>query len=231
VPRDRWLFLSATAESQAMVPLPARVDLHRSFGTALAGRAVLGALDIEIDEVAHRDIYSCFPAAVQVQARELGIDPDRDDRPLTVTGGMTFGGGPLNSYVLHSTATMADRLRRDPGTLGLVTSVSGMLTKPAAAIWSTEPGPAPFAPIDVTAAARATIATLPVDPAATGRGRIVGHTVVHDRGLPVRSVAIVELDGGVRTIAVDADPERAAATVGDDRVDERVTVTTAGVFR
>ena len=231
VPRDRWLFLSATAESQAMVPLPARADLHRSFGTALAGQAVLDALGIDIYGVAHRDIYSCFPAAVQVQARELGIDTEHDNRPLTVTGGMTFGGGPLNSYVLHSTAAMADRLRRDPGTFGMVTSVSGMLTKPAVAIWSTEPGPALCAPIDVTAAARAAIATLPLDPAATGIGRIVGHTVVHDRDVPARSVAIVELDAGLRTVAVDSDAERAAAMVGDDRVDERVTVPAAGVFR
>ena len=231
VPRERWLFLAATAESQAMVPLPARADLHRSFGTGLAGRAVLDALGIAIDAVAYRDIYSCFPAAVQVQARELGIDADPDHHPLTVTGGMTFGGGPLNSYVLHSTATMADRLRRDPGALGMITSVSGMLTKPAVAIWSTEPGPASFAPIDVTAAARATIATLPLDPAATGNGRIVGHTVVHDRGVPARSVAIIELDAGLRTVAVDVDAERAATPVGEDRVDERVAVTTAGVFR
>ena len=228
VPRERWVFLAATAESQAMVPLPARAELHRSHGTALAGRAALGALGLTAGEVAYRDIYSCFPAAVQVQVHELGLGAD--DRPLSVTGGMTFAGGPLNSYVLHSTAAMAERLRRDPGTVGMVTSVSGMLTKPAVALWSTDPGPRPFAPVDVTRAATAAIATRPVDPTATGAGRIVGHTVVHERGVPARSVAIVELADGVRTVAVDADAERASASVGDDRVDEQVDVSAPGVF-
>ena len=233
VPRDRWVFLAATAESQAMVALPNRVDLDRSVGTALAGRAALGALGLEADQVGYHDIYSCFPAAVQVQARELDLALDR---PLTVTGGMTFAGGPLNSYVLHATAALADRLRHDPGAMGMVTSVSGMLTKPAVALWSTDPhddtlasGP-PLRSFDVTDEALAAIATCPVDATATGPGRIVAHTVIHDRGEPSRAVAVVQLDRGVRTVAVDADADRARATVAHDRVGQRVRVTDAGVF-
>ena len=34
-----------------------------------------------------------------------------DRRPVSVTGGMTFGGGPLNNFVLQSTVAMAERLR------------------------------------------------------------------------------------------------------------------------
>jgi acetyl-CoA C-acetyltransferase len=233
VPRDRWVFLRATAESQAMVPLPARADVHRSFGTAIAGRVALDSLRLTIDDVAHLDLYSCFPAAVQVQAAELGISLDRsgpDPRPLTVTGGMTFAGGPLNSYVLHATAAMAQVLRADAGSVGLVTTVSGMLTKPAVALWSTDPGPGGFEAADVTDTARAAIVTRPVDPAATGSGTIVGHTVVHERGVPARSVAIIDLASGVRTVAVDADPDRAAATVADDRVGEVIEVRSPGVF-
>ena len=39
----------------------------------------------------------------------------RPARPLTVTGGLTFAGGPWNNYVTHSIATMAERLVADPG--------------------------------------------------------------------------------------------------------------------
>ena len=84
----------------------------------------------EIDLV---DLYSCFPVAVRIQATELGISIDR---PLTVTGGMTFGGGPFNNYVLQATASMAGRLRSGPARSGLVTTVSGLLTKPGLAVWS-----------------------------------------------------------------------------------------------
>jgi hypothetical protein len=58
----------------------------------------------------------------------------------------------------------------------------------------------------------------------------VGHTVVHERGVPARSVAIIDLASGVRTVAVDADPDRAAATVADDRVGEVIEVRSPGVF-
>ena len=42
------------------------------------------------------------------------------DRPLTVTGGLSFAGGPWNNYVMHSIATMAGVLRDDAGASGLV---------------------------------------------------------------------------------------------------------------
>ena len=42
-----------------------------------------------------------------------------EERDLTVTGGMTFAGGPWNNYVTHGVATMVGVLREDPGDLGL----------------------------------------------------------------------------------------------------------------
>ena len=42
---------------------------------------------------------------------ELGLGLDR---PLTVTGGLSFAGGPWNNYVTHSIATMARRAARGP---------------------------------------------------------------------------------------------------------------------
>ena len=37
------------------------------------------------------------------------------DRQLTVTGGLTFAGGPWDNYVGHSIATMTRVVRVDPG--------------------------------------------------------------------------------------------------------------------
>ena len=61
-------------------------------------------------------------------AQELGLNDD-DSRPLTVTGGLTFGGGPLNNYVMHSIARTAELLREHPEHRALVTANGGMLTK------------------------------------------------------------------------------------------------------
>ena len=65
------------------------------------------------------------------------------DRPLTVTGGLSFAGGPWNNYVMHSIATMADRLRDDPDGSGSARPTAA--TSPSTPSASTAPGrPRPF---------------------------------------------------------------------------------------
>jgi acetyl-CoA C-acetyltransferase len=196
VPRDRWVFPVMAAGSDLMVPLPMRAELARWPAFARCAEAI----PIGIDDIAHLDLYSCFPAAVQVEARELGIA--LESRPLTITGGMTFAGGPLNSYVLHALATMARLLRDDPRSVGLSTSVSGMLTKPGLGLWSATPPATPFRHIDVTDAARATTEVRPLVPDATGAGAIACGTVLHGADGPRTAVAVVDLPGGGRTVAV-----------------------------
>src|SRR5439155_22477994 len=95
------------------------------------------------------ELYACFPAAVQIHARELGIGAERD---WTVTGAMPFAGGPFNSYVLQATGRLAEVLRERGGAsrLGLVSSVSGLLTKHGVGLWSTTRGERPSAFFDAT---------------------------------------------------------------------------------
>ncbi len=138
VPRDRWVFLHSGADAHDTDFVSNRVDLHSSPAIGAVGRHVLGHAGIGVDDVAHVDLYSCFPSAVQVAAAEIGLGLERQ---LTVTGGMSFAGGPWNNYVTHAIATMADVLRSDPGSRGLVTANGGFLTKHAAGIYSTEPPP------------------------------------------------------------------------------------------
>ncbi|HEY4331113.1 MAG TPA: hypothetical protein VGM78_01035, partial [Ilumatobacteraceae bacterium] len=133
---ERWVFAHAGVESNAMVPLTLRADMHRSPAVAAIGRAIRDAVGVDPRDFEQVDLYSCFPAAVRVQADELGLGTDR---PLTVTGGMTFGGGPFNNSSLTSLATMIDHLRSRPADIGLVTNVSGMLTKFGASAWSCRP--------------------------------------------------------------------------------------------
>ncbi len=147
IPRDHWVFPHAAIESNAMIMLSERAQPHRSPAIGANGRALAeltGTAPADADFV---DLYSCFPSAVRVQAAELGLT---GDRPLTVTGGMSFGGGPLNNYVLQSTARMMDVLRENPGSTGLVTSISGMITKHGMGLWSTTPATKGFQVADVS---------------------------------------------------------------------------------
>jgi acetyl-CoA C-acetyltransferase len=224
-PRDRWVFEHRAAESNFMVPLPRRDELHRwpafeRVADAL-GLTEPGATPPEVVE-----LYSCFPAAVQVQAAALGLPLDR---PLTVSGGMTFGGGPLNNSVLQAMVPFARQLRDRPDATGLVTSVSGMLTKPGGSTWSATPPPAPFRATDVSAAAEAATAVRPLLPDSTGSCVIAGGTVLFGDVGPLRAIAVVTVDGG-RTIARSTDAAVAASMAETDWIGRAVTVTAPGEF-
>ena len=154
VPRDRWVFLHAGTEAVDHWNVSHRADLCSSPALRLAGRDAFAIAGIGPDDVAHVDLYSCFPAAVQIAAIELGLAPDRVAAgcgdlpgwggigarvPLTVTGGMTFAGGPLNDYPTHGVATMIGTLRRDPGAVGLCTANGGYTTEHAVMVMSGTP--------------------------------------------------------------------------------------------
>ena len=97
VPTDRWVFPHAGTRRVATPDFVSnRGDLHSSPAIRVAGRRAMELADVGVDEIDYVDLYSCFPSAVQISATELGLGLDRE---LTLTGGLTFAGGPLNNYV------------------------------------------------------------------------------------------------------------------------------------
>ncbi len=97
---------------------------------AMAGK---GVADIDFF-----DIYSCFASNVNFTRDVLGI-ADHDPRPLTVTGGLPYFGGPGNNYTTHSIAAMVELLREHAGSSGLVTGVGMHMTNHSFAIYSSAP--------------------------------------------------------------------------------------------
>ena len=100
VPEERWVFPLAGADGNDHWFISERPELHRSPAIRLAGAAALEQAGLGIDDIAFVDLYSCFPVVVQMAAGELGLALDDPDRPLTLTGGLTFGGGPGNNYTV-----------------------------------------------------------------------------------------------------------------------------------
>jgi len=224
---DRWVFPWAAAESNHMVPVTERPELHRSPGFAHAGRALTDHLAMAPSDADHLDLYSCFPIAVRTQALELGIDPDRE---LTVTGGMTWAGGPLNNYVLQAAVKLAQELRADPGSIGLLTSISGMITKQGAGVWSAEPPAQPFVNIDVTGAVAAELEPKPYRPGDDEPATVVSYTVIWGRQGPERAVAVGEFADGARTLAASASSDVMAAAVSEEFCGRPIIVAPDGSF-
>ncbi|MET0450056.1 MAG: SRPBCC family protein, partial [Aeromicrobium sp.] len=145
VPQDRWVFVLAGASAHDEWFVSERADLSTSPAIRAAGQAALDHAGLTIDEVEHVDLYSCFPSAVQISADGLGLPVDDPDRPLSVTGGLTFAGGPGNSYGSHAIATLVPILRAAPTTTGLSTSLGWYATKHSVGLYSARPPQAAFA--------------------------------------------------------------------------------------
>lgn len=99
--------------------------LDRSPGMAAALSTALSNAGVDADDVAAFDLYSCFPAAVELSLVALGVAID-DPRPFTLTGGLPYFGGPGASYSLHGIVSMVERCRMDRDDIGLVVGLGGM---------------------------------------------------------------------------------------------------------
>jgi acetyl-CoA C-acetyltransferase len=233
IPRDSWVFPHAGTDSHDTYLIGERDELHRSPAIRIGGRRALEMAGIGVEDLDHVDLYSCFPSAVQVAAAELGLPAGR---PLTVTGGLTFAGGPWNNYVMHSIATMSEVLRAQPGTRGLITANGGYLTKHSFGVYSTTPPATPFHWEDVQAEVdREPTRTAHVE--WEGVGSVESWTVPFDRdGKPEKAFLAVRTPDGGRALALIDDADAAAATVGEDiagaavrvRADGRAEVVSTG---
>ena len=231
VPRDRWVFPQSATTAHDTDAIAARGELHRSPAIRHGGARALELAGIGIDEVDLVDVYSCFPSAVQVAAAELGLGLDDPSRPLTVTGGLTFAGGPWNNYVTHSLATMIGRLRENPGAYGLVTANSGYLTKHAFGVYRTEPPAAGFRYEDVQAAVDAEPVT-PIAESFDGEAELEAWTVAYGRdGTPERGFVAARTPDGARTLAVVTDPDDLAALEAAETAGRLVAVSPDGAAR
>ena len=229
IPRDTWVFPYAGSDSHDTYSFAERDELHRSPAIRIAGQRVLELAGVGIDDLHYVDLYSCFPSAVQVAARELGLPVGDPSRPLTITGGLTFAGGPWNNYVMHSIATMADRLRENPGSLGLITANGGYLTKHSLGIYGSTPPSREFRWQDVQDA-------VDREPTRTalvqwqGVGTVESWTTAYDReGNPEKSFLTVRTPDDSRVLAVIRDAAEAAATVTEDIAGAAVTVRADGL--
>jgi acetyl-CoA C-acetyltransferase len=227
VPADRWVFPLAIAQSNHMVPVSQRRQIHRSPGFALTAATACGLAGVGIDDVALVDLYSCFPIAVRTQALELGFAPER---PLTVTGGMTFAGGPFNNYVLQSTTRMAQILRSDPSAVGLVTAISGMITKQAASLWSAAPPTQAYRSADVSTDVAAATSVVPCGPSAAGPATVATYTVLPGPDGTDRTVVLADQSDGSRTIVDCTDPAVATRMTSEEWCGRPVELDGTGGF-
>jgi acetyl-CoA C-acetyltransferase len=203
IPQSRWVYVHGGGEANDIWHLKDRVDYASSPGMSEAYRQALEQAAIDASKLAFVDLYSCFPVAVQMGARLLGLPTD-GTRPLTVTGGLPYFGGAGNNYALHAVATMVERLRERPGALGLVSALGWYLTKHAVGVYGSAPPVRPWSRSSPEER-QPMIDALPHPEfvsEAIGPGTVETYTVLHDReGAPSEGIIVVRCDDGRRTLA------------------------------
>ena len=193
----------ASTENNHMIAVQQRPKLYESIGMDYAANKILefvNKLNITIDKY---DLYSCFPAAVKMFQNSLKIE---DGKQISITGSMPFAGGPLNSYVLHSSVQMIKEIRAGKTNYGLVTGVSGMMTKQSFCIWGIE-FKEKFLFFDVSKKARADELPLKLLTKSHGSAKVVGYTFYRDTDMSFKAVLYIEDEKKSRKVVTSKKPE------------------------
>ncbi len=229
---DRMVFPLAGSDVHDHYFFSERWSLAESPGIAAAGNAALGAAGIGIDDVARFDLYSCFPSAVQIAMRALGLaGPDAgDSRPLTVTGGLAYAGGPGNNYVTHSIAAMVEACRNDPDSIGLVTALGWYVTKHSVGLYSSRPSNG-FIRVDPGPVQAAVDAAPSREIAGSYRGRATVEATsvnVERDGSPIHAIVSALAPDGRRVLATTRDPATMVSMTEEAWEGREVTITADG---
>ena len=218
---DQIVFPLVALESSFMLPISKRREIHRWPGMEVLGEAAAAHLGHPLSDIELVEIYSCFPAAVRVQQRALGLPVDGVP---TITGGEPFAGGPVNNFVLQVTAAMIERLRVERAAKGMVSTVSGILNKPGLAVYAAEPGNAPLLLDDLAEAAEH--ATDAAEPIAGYRGpaRVAACTVSYDGMNPAKCTVIADTPDTKRCVATADDPVLARRATNEELIGTTISI-------
>ncbi len=199
IPTEKRVYPLASSENNHMVATLQRPNLIEPYGMKMASDFILQICDSYNIKPNIFDLYSCFPVAVQMFSRLLNVKKPKD---MTITGGMSFAGGPLNSYVIHSTIKTISRIREESNNIGIVTGVSGMMTKQSFALWAKNPI-IEFLHKDFTNEASCYEVPVEISSINEGYGKIIGYTTIYNKN--PKAIIYIDCEDGGRKLITSSD--------------------------
>ena len=136
VPEDRLIYPTGGASAEEPRDYLVRDQFYESHPQNAVLKAVMDLVEGDGKKFDAIELYSCFPCVPKMARRTLGLGPDVQP---TVTGGLTFFGAPLNTYMTHAAIAMVRSLRKRrqarpalrPGRLCYQASRPGAVTRGA----------------------------------------------------------------------------------------------------
>lgn len=201
IAEDRWIYVGNGAAAHEDENFLKRATYDDSPSMAVSIRRALELNQVTPDALTAVELYSCFPCIPKLARRVVDWPLDK---PATVFGGLTFGGGPIGNYMSHAVGSMVDTLRRDGGT-GLLFANGGFATHNHSIVVAREPIAAARFPrgYDFQGEADAARGPIPeLDREHLGPATVESFTVFHHRdGTPRAGVVVARTPTGARTLA------------------------------
>ena len=201
VPEDKIIYVGMGAAAREPDDPLGRDRYDHSSSMAVSIRRALELNAATVDDLDFVELYSCFPCVPKMARRVLGWPVEK---PATVSGGLTFGGGPIGNYMSHAIVSMVRTLRQQ-GNLGLLFGNGGSATSNHTILLGSGPIAKASFPQDFNFQAEADAdrdAIPPIVEEWTGPGKIETYTVMFGRdGQPKQGVVVVRTADGRRTLA------------------------------
>lgn len=200
IPEDRLVYPLGGASAEEPRDYLLRDQFYESHPQNAVLNAVMDLAGGDGRKFDAIELYSCFPCVPKMARRTLGLGADVQP---TVTGGLTFFGAPLNTYMTHAACAMVRRLRGGAG-LGLLYGQGGFVTKHHALVVSkTAPREALIQETSVQAEADRNKRAVPeFVTEAGGKGKVESFTVLYGRGGDVEhGVVMLRTEDDRRTLA------------------------------
>jgi acetyl-CoA C-acetyltransferase len=202
IPEDQLIYVGQGASAVEPGDFLKRDNYTRSVCMSETLTRTLDLNGLSVDDLDYAELYSCFPCVPKMARRVIGWPVEK---PATVFGGLTFGGGPIANYMSHAIVAMVQKLR-ESGKYGFLFANGGFATNNHTIVIGRDPELATHFPQDFDYQAEADAARGPVPSLIEdfeGDGTIETYTVHYKRDGSVRFGVIVGLtaDGTGRFLA------------------------------
>src|ERR1044071_1618696 len=200
VPEDRLIYPIGGASAEEPRDYLLRDQFYESHPQNAVLKAVMDLVEGDGKKFDAIELYSCFPCVPKMARRTLGLGPDVQP---TVTGGLTFFGAPLNTYMTHAAVAMVRKLRQG-GKLGLLYGQGGFVTKHHGLVLSRKaPKVALAQETSVQAEADRNKRAVPdFVTEASGKGKVEAFTVIYKgKGEVEHGVVMMRTEGDARALA------------------------------
>jgi acetyl-CoA C-acetyltransferase len=179
IAEDRLIYVWGGASAEEPRDYLNRDQFYESHPQNAVLKAVMELVEGDGGKFDAIELYSCFPCVPKMARRTLGLGPEVQP---TVTGGLTFFGAPLNTYMTHAACAMVRKLRNG-GSLGLLYGQGGFVTKHHALVLSRQAPREPLAQDTSvqTEADRHRGAVPEFVTEADGKGAVESFTVIYGR--------------------------------------------------